>query len=139
MKERSKNIHTNSTGTNIVNLNKVEAWSYVHWQYLSKTNGIVVFNNHNYSKTTNKHQCETRGLLAKQGIEVDLTLNFTPRSLDDGIELALHNEIHLIKHKQQELQDLIDKPKSRKTTNETRLQQIYSYQYDINFITTLIL
>lgn len=52
-----------------------KAVSYNWWTYVMKIKGKVVFNDHNYSMTTCKHQGEMRTLLRQLGIKIDLYVN----------------------------------------------------------------
>lgn len=66
-----------------VNLNDLSAWSYNWWQFVRVVNGKVVFNNYNYSSSTNKHQSTVRSALAHLGIVIDLIVE-TSASLSDS-------------------------------------------------------
>ena len=51
-----------------------EARSYDWWIFVSKINGLVVFNNYSYSSTTCRHQSKVRSLLSDLGVNVDVTI-----------------------------------------------------------------
>lgn len=53
-----------------------EGRSYEHWLYVRRIKGKVVFNNHNYSSTTNRHQSNMRSLLKSLGVKIHLTVDF---------------------------------------------------------------
>lgn len=51
------------------------ATSYRHWLYCTKIKGKVVFNNYNYSQTTNAHQSNMKDLLKQLGIKIDIQVS----------------------------------------------------------------
>lgn len=72
-KKRS-GIYSNSTGTNTFNPETIEAYSYRWWKYVSKIGKLVVFNDYNYSESTNGHQSKTRDLMRQLGVKIDLVV-----------------------------------------------------------------
>lgn len=60
---------------NEFDLETFKATSYRHWLYSTKIKGKVVFNNYNYSVTTNAHQANLRTLLKELGIKIDLIVS----------------------------------------------------------------
>ena len=113
---------------------KLEAYSYAWWLFLTKYKGLVIFNNTNYSSSTNGHQAKVRGVLSNLNIKIDIELNHTLNSFGefrehrpfdgDYVKAAIENEIENIELINKNLADLIKKPRTRKTTNEKRAQQI---------------
>ena len=113
---------------------KLEAYSYSWWLFLPKYKGLVIFNNTNYSSSTCKHQSKVRDVLNELGIKIDIELNNTLNSFGefrehrtfdgDYVKAAIENEIENIELINKNLADLIKKPRTRKTTNEKRAQQI---------------
>lgn len=55
---------------------KVEAHSYRWWKFVSKVDGVVIFNDYYYSPSTRKHQGKVSGLLRSLNIKVDITAPF---------------------------------------------------------------
>lgn len=55
-------------------LNTLNAFSYSWWRFVAVIDGMVVFNNHNYSNTTRKHQAKVRSVMSNLGIKIDLEL-----------------------------------------------------------------
>lgn len=82
------NIFKSSTGKNTFDIFELEATSYNWWIYLKVINGCLVFNNYNYSKTTNGHQGECRYLLDQLGIEPDLIV-YQSGCLSHGLNESL--------------------------------------------------
>lgn len=68
----------------------LDAYSYAWWRFVAVVDGLVIFNNYNYSSTTTRHQYKVRALLNELGIKIDLEM-----PLAKGI------------HKDVSLQDLI--------------------------------
>lgn len=56
------------------NPNNITAISYSWWTFVAVIDGKVVFNNYNYSNTTNKHQWKVRRQMRELGINIDLEL-----------------------------------------------------------------
>jgi hypothetical protein len=56
-------IYKGSNGKNTFNPDTFEAHSYKWWMYVCKIKGVIVFNDHSYSVTTNGHQWEMKSLL----------------------------------------------------------------------------
>lgn len=109
-------LHKNSTGTNKIDIENVKAWSYDWWVYLTKVNGLVIFNNTTYSPSTNKHQSDCRRLL---DYKYDIELRYTTKSLDN-IKEAINDEVFNRLKVVKGLQLLINKKGTRKTTNVKR-------------------
>ena len=117
---------------------KLEAYSYAWWLFVVRYKGLVIFNNTNYSSSTSRHQRKVRRVLYDLNIKIDIELNNTRRSFGksygsyvshcpsdgDFVKAAIENEIENIGLINKNLADLIKKPRTRKSTNEKRAQQI---------------
>ena len=120
---------------------KLEAYSYAWWLFVVRYKGLVIFNDTNYSNPTGKHQSKVRGVLYDLGIKIDIELNNTVKTLGqygpptmykgenrpsdgDYVRAALENEIENIQLINKTFADLIKKPRTRKSTNKFRAQQI---------------
>tara|TARA_R100001244_G_C5114809_1_gene122028 strand:- start:159 stop:617 length:459 start_codon:yes stop_codon:yes gene_type:complete len=113
---------------------KLEAYSYAWWLFLTKYKGLVIFNNTNYSSSTNKHQRNVRHVLRDLNIKIDIELNHTFKSFDqfrehqpfdgDYVKAAIKNEIENIELINKNIADLIKKPRTHKAKNQKRKQQI---------------
>ena len=113
---------------------KLEAYSYAWWLFVVRYKGLVIFNNTNYSKTTCRHQYLVRRVLDELNIKIDIELNNTVNSFGefrelrpsdgDFVKAAIEDEIENIELINKNLADLIKKPRTRKSTNEKRAQQI---------------
>lgn len=73
-------VYKNATGTLTFNPLTSEAYSYKWWRFVAKIDGLLIFNNYFYSKTTAKHQRKIKNLLNQLNIKIDLEL-----SLENGI------------------------------------------------------
>jgi hypothetical protein len=51
---------------------KIEAYSYGHWKFVTKIKNKVIFNWFRYSASTHKHQCKVSHLLRELKIKIDL-------------------------------------------------------------------
>lgn len=79
-----------------------EATSYDWWRFVAIVDGLVIFNNYKYSRTTTKHQWMVRSLLSQLGIKIDLEFPLK-RGITDYIDLA-----ELIARAEEELlQDMV--------------------------------
>lgn len=125
-------IYKNSTSTNIVNTDKNYAISWNWWFYIKEIKGKLVLNNYSYSNSTSKHQRNGSALF---NYNFDLVIE-TEKSLDDPN--CLYDAINEYRFKIAELERAIAKPRSRKSTNEERKQQIEHYKEKIESIETLI-
>ena len=113
---------------------KLEGYSYAWWLFVVRYKGLVIFNNTNYSSSTCKHQSKVRGVLSNLNIKIDIELNNTLKSFGefkehrpsdgDFVKAAIEDEIEKIELINKTLADLIKKPRTRKSTNEKRAQQI---------------
>jgi hypothetical protein len=71
---------------NYLDLGTLEAYSYDWWCYFRIIDGVAVFNDYNYSPTTNRHQRNMHSLLRTLGIRVDVTIR-TRESMGDEYSL----------------------------------------------------
>lgn len=62
------NIYKNSTKTVSFDPVTLEAWSY-NWKFASKIDGVLVFNDYNWSVTTSAHQSAVKSVLRELGIK----------------------------------------------------------------------
>jgi len=111
-----------------------EAVSYDWWLFTTVINGKLVFNNFNYSPTTGKHQYNVLSLLRELGIEVDLIV-LTTKSLND--ESWRKEAIDNLIQNNKDTKELMDKPRSRKATNERRVLEIEETLKQIELIKNL--
>lgn len=110
------NIYKNSTGSNVFNPDKIEAWSYQWWQYVKKEGKLVIFNDYNYSQSTNQHQSATKDLMKQLKIKVDLIV-FSRKGLQSN---EWREEIYEYIYKRQFLSEYkLTKKGLRKDTRET--------------------
>ena len=63
-----------------------EAHSYKWWKFVHRVDGVVIFNNHNYSNTTSKHQSKVRSLLNELNIKIDIIAPFPGGIPNESIE-----------------------------------------------------
>lgn len=75
--QKTKKRFKGNNAKNTFDLESFEARSYGHWCYVRKIGKRVVFNDYNYSMTTNGHQATMRQLLKQLGIKVDLTVRIS--------------------------------------------------------------
>jgi hypothetical protein len=104
--------------------NDDRAYSYGWWQFTGLFNGYLVFNNTSYSVSTTRHQSKAWKLL---NYKSDITLNHTTKSLSEGLESVLIDEIKGIQY---EIKSLIDKVMSKgtkKAANEKRMITVNNY------------
>lgn len=127
------NIYTNSTGTNTFNPETFEAHSYRWWLYVKKFGDRVIFNNYSYSKSTSKHQGDMWKLLRDLGhgyYEAE-TIE-APEGLDK-LDASIEYYQNLIAGLERD----IARPRTRKSTNEKRREQIAHYQGKIALVNEL--
>jgi hypothetical protein len=108
-----------------------KAYSYGWWQFTGLFNCYLVFNNTTYSVSTTRHQSKAWGLL---NYKSDMTLHHTNKSLSEGLESVLIDEIKGIQY---EIKSLIDKVMSKgtkKAANEKRMITVNNYLTRINNI-----
>jgi hypothetical protein len=99
----------------------IAAWSYGRWKFVSKIDGIVVFNTFRYSHSTTRHQSKVRSIMHQLGIRVDLYVD-TPKSLSDQYWPTA--AVCLLNSKINTLIDAINKKGSKSAKNAERREQI---------------
>ena len=112
------------TKNNCFNPETCEAHSYNWWKYVSKIKGKIVFNNHNYSMTTNKHQSEMRRLLDQLGIKVFLYVDMhdSLTSFESKALISMYKKLFNLELKL---------TKGKKDLQKTRLNEIKNIKLDI--------
>jgi hypothetical protein len=110
----------------------INAWSYRWWQYLKVIKGKIVFNDYSYSNQTVKHQINCKNLLKTLGINVDLYIQ-SVRGLQNMSEVILD-----LVYQVNEITNAILKPKTRKSTNETRLMRAKSKLDELETLAKLL-
>ncbi len=116
----------------------LEAYSYNWWKFLTTYKGKVLFNNYNYSTTTNRHQYKVLSELDSRDIKIHLMLRYTDKGFQLGVETVLRDEIFCAHVEIQDLITLINKPKTRKTTNEKRKERIQEIKDHIGAVEALL-
>lgn len=127
MLKRQGNIYKNSTGTNIYNVVNNTATSYGWWTYYKIIKGKRIFNSYFYSSTTSKHQIDLLKI-----VRPDIYIE-CPGGLQD-----LRSGIDYYKSLIRDLVSKINNPRSRKTTNEKRMEMIIGYKNKITQIYQLL-
>jgi len=129
--------HRYGTGKNYVAINPETlaptAISYSWWKYVTVDSvGNVIFLNSYYSSTTSRHQSETKRILMRLGIPINLQLNYAQRGLDTNyLDHAIDDEITAIRKQCDELADAICTKGARKKTNAYRWSTINNNEYTI--------
>ena len=95
-----------------------QAYSYGWWRFVDKINGKIVFNDYRYSPSTSRHQWKIRSLLSSLGIKIDFYIE-----APEGLQ-KLNSAVEHYQYEITLLQNAINKPRSRKTTNAWRQAQI---------------
>ena len=108
-----------------------DAYSYGWWRFVERINGKVVFNNYSYSPSTSRHQWKVRSLLNQLGVKIDITLE--AREGLQNLHIACNDYYRRI----EELTALINKPRTRKSTNERRRKEIEETHQKIKTIIDL--
>lgn len=108
------------------------AYSYSWWRFVDKIGGKVVFNNYNYSPSTNKHQQKMRRLLDFLGIKVDLNIK-SPGGLQNLSSAVRCYELEI-----EALEALIKAPRTLKRKNLERKQEILGIKEKLKQIRTLM-
>ncbi len=91
------NVYKNSTNTVSFNPVLQEAWSY-NWKFLSKVEGMLVFNDYVWSVTTSCHQSAVSALLRELGlkyIRVDLGSERPERRTKETVKKLYKNMFSL--------------------------------------------
>lgn len=91
--KKRENIYKNSTGNVTFDPSQIEAWSYKWWKFVSKENGLVIFNDYNYSSTTNAHQSLVRDLMKQLKIKIDVIV-YSRKGLQDNYKKEIYEDIY---------------------------------------------
>lgn len=108
-----------------------KAYSYSWWRFVDRIGGLVVFNDYGYSSSTRKHQSKVRRVLEALNIQVDVVVE-APKGLQDLQSAIAHYEAMI-----QKLISEIQKPGTRKTTNDRRRAQVMNYTDKIKVLSKL--
>lgn len=128
------NKYKSYNGNNTFNPETFRAYSYKWWLYVAKIDGVIVFNDFRYSRTTAKHQNQMRSVLEEIGVQYDTWWSVEcPGGLQD-----LQSGIRLYTERIDTLQSEIDKKGSRRAKNEERKAQIRFNQTKIDMLKRLI-
>lgn len=122
----------NSTGSNVIDLETLDAYSYSWWQYmkLTKNHGLL-FNFYIFSSSTSRQQRDAMSFLWENGIP------FKTVYWSNGINNPVQS-LRSLRYDVKELADKIRTPRTRKKTNQYRLRQIKSLRNQINFLRLFI-
>lgn len=107
-----------------------EAFSYGWWKFSTIYKGKLIFNDSNYSPSTNKHQGKAIKILSRLDIEPDIVLHNTRESLAN-IEEALLDEVNNIQLRINNIKMLINKKGSHKAVNARRYSIISQLQVNL--------
>jgi hypothetical protein len=99
----------------------LKAFSYQHWCFVREVNGKLVFNNHAYSNTTQRHQQKVRRLLDSLGLTIDLEVDSRPSLNSSDWQEA---SIKSLEYKIKEVQAQLENPKRHKRLDRERLDRI---------------
>jgi len=111
------------------------AVSYGWWRFVSRINGVLIFNTLRYSPSTGKHQSKVMSLLDSLGLEYYRVE--TRLSLSEGT-VALESCIKNLEDDNTEMQKAIDKKGNRKTTNIRRAKKIELNKTEIKTLKKII-
>lgn len=113
-------IYKNSTGNVVFDPVKLEARSYDHWVFVKKIRGKLVFNDYNYSQSTNAHQSLVRGVLRDLKIKIDAVV-YT----HDDLDCLESSGIRSVYKRFLVLQAAVKNPKARKDSraHQWRVQE----------------
>lgn len=111
---------------------EVFATSYSWWIMVKRINGKTVFNDYSYSVSTRKHQNKVRRTMSLLGLKIDLFIE-APQGLQ-----SLDSALHYYESRIETLTDAINKPRTRKSTNEARQKLINHYKIEIEKVKGLI-
>ena len=131
---KTKKMYKNSSGSNEFYPESMTAYSYGWWQYLKSFDGVIVFNDYHYSPTTCGHKGKLRSLLIELGYDINKFVYIeAPKGLQDLPSAVRHYDSKI-----KNLEALIAKKGTRKSTNERRAAEIADYKAKIAFIQKLI-
>jgi hypothetical protein len=97
------------------------ATSYNWWTFVKVINGKLVFNNHAYSTTTQRHQYKVRSVMSRLNMVPDLVID-SRLSLDDG-QVFTSAKANLV-HKVVALNQAMERKGSRHASNIARQAEI---------------
>ena len=118
-------------GSNVTfGLDDQSGWSYGWWQVSKLIGDTIVFNQYFYGQATSGHQCKIRRLL---NAEYKVLVVEAPDGLQVGLEPCIMYHKRLIV----ELEEQIAKPRTRRTTNERRRQDISQHRDKIEALRDL--
>jgi hypothetical protein len=127
-----KRLKVYKSNNNYFDPNKIEAYSYNWWKFVSIIKGKIVFNTYRYSNTTSRHQYNVRSVMRDLGIKIDCKID-CPKGLDH-----LYSGIVYYQYEISKLKELINNPKSRKFTNIDRLKRIKELELKIKEVKGLM-
>ena len=114
----------NSNKTNEVDEKGKWARSYGWWYYFVEVEGYGILNMSRYSATTSRHQHDGKlELFSINPCIVDVVLRHTTANLTMPVH-ALDDEIINVRREIRDLEELIAKPRTRKTANQKRQYRI---------------
>jgi len=108
------------------------AYSYDWWRFVDKINGLVIFNDYNYSPSTNKHQWKIRSVLRDLGIKIDLEIE-APKGLQSPESAIAYHTMEVTR-----LKNEIAKPRSHKAKNVQRQAKITELNQKIDVVNKLL-
>lgn len=112
-------------------LKKINAQSYGWWRFVYRDSvGNVIFNNSNYSSSTNNHQSNVSSILSRLNIHIDITLRHTTKNMVCG-QTSIDDEILGIESVIKKTQAKMKVKGSWKKTNLERAAFIKRMEYDI--------
>lgn len=107
-----------------------QAYSYGWWRFVEKIGSYLVFNNYNYSPTTNRHQRDIRKLIGYKTKTLDIQARKGLQDLDTAIEDYKYDIKSLL--------ELINKPKTHASKNAERRNMIKEIEKKIELVQKLI-
>lgn len=125
-KLKTRNVFKASNLT--IDLDNMTAISYDWWYFLIQdSDGAIYFNDYNYSPTTSVHQRKAWDVL-RDNLPSDVFNSIrtikSSVSLDRGIKYSIKDNINTLLNENQELQQQITKPRTHKSKNLQRSNQI---------------
>lgn len=129
---KTKNLYTNSTGSNQFNLTEMQATSFRWWVYFKRINGRNVFNWYAYSNCTSKHQRELFRLLQDLKIKIDIEVQ-----IKDGLQgLKSIKEVrkaekdwHKKRLENEERKRIERNKRSRELRRKKRIETIFAQEF----------
>lgn len=109
-----------------------QAYSYDWWRFVDRIGGLVIFNSYGYSNSTRKHQYKVKRVMESLGIKVDFEVE-APKGLQDLDSALRHYEYKISK-----LLGELSNPRTRRSTNERRREELARCEQVLKLIRTLI-